>query len=394
MLLELRVTQKPFLICSGGTTSRCAWDGHLTLDLRNGFKDIYFDQSKNLVDVGTGLSTGKLIKELSRFQRSFPIGLSGKTGMGYILTGGISPLSRSQGLAIDQIKEIRGIWPTGERFLYKSPKKETPEKEKTIWKGLCGAAPFLGIITNLKLNTFPLEKLIIWEAKINAKELNILIQKAEKWPLKASLQWMWKEEIYALVIIKIDNITSVKVLNDLKSTFNSCTENIYTIPSLEKIPALDSLEKNIGIFDRLHYEVLGLLSPDWGKDSLEIIEIISSLMSKRPHPKCSIASQQLGGVSSKNIHPQTSFVHRKATWKPWITAVWPAGDLTSRKLSLKWAEDAWAALEPYCPWIHLAQMHQHLPWHQKEINSAFNEWLPKLKELKSEFDPNNSMPPL
>ena len=36
--------------------------------------------------------------------------------MGYILTGGISPLSRSKGLAIDQIIEIKGFWGNGKEF--------------------------------------------------------------------------------------------------------------------------------------------------------------------------------------------------------------------------------------------------------------------------------------
>lgn len=52
---------------------------------------------------------GKLCSFLEKHKRSFPIGLSGNTGMGYILTGGISPLSRSKGLAIDQIIEIKGF---------------------------------------------------------------------------------------------------------------------------------------------------------------------------------------------------------------------------------------------------------------------------------------------
>ena len=66
---------------------------------------------------------GDLSDFLFKHNRSFPIGLSGKTGMGYILTGGISPLSRSRGLAIDQIIEIKGFWGNGKKFHLSRPNK-------------------------------------------------------------------------------------------------------------------------------------------------------------------------------------------------------------------------------------------------------------------------------
>ena len=76
---------------------------------------------------------GELSDFLKEHKRSFPIGLSGKTGMGYILTGGISPLSRSRGLAIDQIMEIKGFWGNGKKFhfLSKARKFGAPADEKS-----------------------------------------------------------------------------------------------------------------------------------------------------------------------------------------------------------------------------------------------------------------------
>ena len=65
---------------------------------------------------------GDLSDFLKNHKRSFPIGLSGMTGMGYILTGGISPLSRSKGLAIDQIEKINGFWGNGKEFHLSRPK--------------------------------------------------------------------------------------------------------------------------------------------------------------------------------------------------------------------------------------------------------------------------------
>ena len=116
-----KIKPKPLMVCSGGTSSRCAAEGHWTLDLRKRYQQIDFNLANNTVEVGAGITMGSLQKELIRHEKSFPIGLSGIPGMGYILTGGISPLSRSQGLAIDQILEVNGIWANGEFFKISKP---------------------------------------------------------------------------------------------------------------------------------------------------------------------------------------------------------------------------------------------------------------------------------
>ena len=57
-------------------------------------------------------------------------------------------------------------------------------------------------------------------------------------------------------------------------------------------------------------------------------------------------------------------------------------------------KECWNNLEFICPGVHLAQIHPHLEWHEKEISSAFKDWLPKLQEIKAINDPRNLMPPL
>ena len=120
---------------------------------------------------------------------------------------------------------------------------------------------------------------------------------------------------------------------------------------------------------------------------------LKGLVNKRPNKSCYIASQQLGGLTHlKDI--DTSFIHRDAIWKPWIHGVWEAHDQAKKNKTIKWMEDCWTNLEFICPGVHLAQIHPHLPWHQKELSSAFKDWLPKLQEIKAINDPQNLMPPL
>ena len=81
-------------------------------------------------------------------------------------------------------------------------------------------------------------------------------------------------------------------------------------------------------------------------------------------------------------------------WKPWVTTVWPAGDRLTRDRSLLWLEEVWSLLEPICPWVHLAQLHHHLPFHQRELALAFGEHLEPLRTLKARLDPDGNLPSL
>ena len=90
-------------VCSGGTTSSCAKNGFSTLDLRKNHSKIHLDRESNLVTIGGGVIMGDLVNYLQKHNRSFPIGLSKLPGAGYILTGGVSPLSRTYGLSLIHI---------------------------------------------------------------------------------------------------------------------------------------------------------------------------------------------------------------------------------------------------------------------------------------------------
>ena len=94
-------------VCSGGTTSSCARDGLITLDLRKEYNQIHLEKERNLIKIGGGVIMKDLMNFLENHNKTFPIGLSKLPGAGYILTGGISPLSRRYGLAIDNIESIK-----------------------------------------------------------------------------------------------------------------------------------------------------------------------------------------------------------------------------------------------------------------------------------------------
>ncbi len=394
LLQQDRIFPKPLLVCSGGTSSRCTAKGHWTLDLRDKYRSIICYPKKNEVQIEAGVKMESLINLLTSKNKSFPIGLSGNTGVGYILSGGISPLSRKYGLAIDNLLEIKGVWANGERFQLAKPINTVIRKEQLEWKGLCGAASFLAIITSLKLRVQERNPILIWEETLNPYNLAEVIMSAEGWPNFGSLYWSWEEKIKVFGVFEIEDESTLNKINLILNSLPFASSNkTYIINNIGMIPPIKS-ENQINQELKKYSEVVGLLGKGWGEQAHQIIYKLEKLIKQRPDKNCSISSQQLGGHTAQIPKNETSFIHRESVWKPWITASWTPGDIKGKEKSLKWLENVWEFLEEVCPGVHLAQTHPHLPWHRKEMDAAFGNWIYKLKELKSSCDPKGILPPV
>ena len=95
---------------------------------------------------------GEVLEALLPHARTVAAGLSGLPGLGYVLTGGMGPLSRQVGLAVDQVLEIHGVWGDGSPFAL----SRAADAGSLEWRSLCGAAPFLGVVSALRMTTQPL----------------------------------------------------------------------------------------------------------------------------------------------------------------------------------------------------------------------------------------------
>jgi len=190
-------------VCSGGTTSSCAKNGFTTLDLRKNHSKIHLDIESNLVTIGGGVIMGDLVNHLQKHNRSFPIGLSKLPGAGYILTGGVSPLSRAYGLAIDNIESIKGFLGNG-TFISLKKNQINPE-EQLIWEAIKGAAPFFSIVTEIELKTIQSNSIKVIEGFVNLNELTEIIKLSEEFPENVSLQWIYAQKIYIYIFAELKN---------------------------------------------------------------------------------------------------------------------------------------------------------------------------------------------
>lgn len=381
------------MVCSGGTSSRCAADGLWTLDLRARHRQLVISEAGDEVEIGAGLSMAEVLEGLQTRGRSIPVGLSTLPGCGFVLTGGISPLSRSQGLAMDHIVGLRGVWGNGDCFELSAP--VSPHEEQQQWRGLLGAAPFLAIVTAIRLRTQELTPLVIWRSIGSAQQLSIAMEVSEQWNHSASLQWTWNERIELFIVCFANDAAAIKAVESLKTRLGHCPESSMTkVPGQHAQPPFGTLARSTALQGRIHTEIVSRLGPAWGQRWPALMAELEQLMRRRPHPGCQISAQQLGGKSSQVPVSRTSFLHRDAIWKPWFTATWSAGDAKGRDQALEWLWQTNNLVSDYCPGAHLAQIHPHLSCHKAELHDAFQDWLPGLNQLKTHHDPHGLLPPL
>ena len=386
-------TEEYICVCSGGTTSNCARNDFITLDLRKKFNLISYDKETEIVRVGGGVLMKDLLNNLNNHNRNFPIGLSNLPGMGYILTGGVSPLSRKHGLAIDKIVTLQGYLGNGKYFSLN--KNKLQKDEIKLWEAIRGAAPFLSVVTEIGLKTIKSSPISVLGGFLEEKELREVIKISESFPNNISLQWIFTDKIYIYIVAEINSETDKINFEKYLKVFAKFSELNHT--SYESFNLIKFFPSELELFElnyNFHSEVISLLGKDLKKNVNSFIEILSEINKNRPNRSCYVACQQLGGKTKFENDLPSFFVHRESSWKPWIFASWEKNNKVEKEISINWMIESWGKLKLFFPNIHLAQLHNHLNSHQEELNRAFDKKLDKLRILKNFCDPSGILPPL
>ena len=118
----------------------------VVIDMRDAFSYCSVDQETGVATVGMG----QTLKEVDTATHPWhiPMGVVSHTGTGLLLTGGVGYLTKAHGASSDNILEVTIVTSDGAVHVC------SPEQEADLFFAVRGAAPNLGIVTEIKVQAY------------------------------------------------------------------------------------------------------------------------------------------------------------------------------------------------------------------------------------------------
>ncbi|OAL04330.1 FAD-binding domain-containing protein [Phaeosphaeriaceae sp. SRC1lsM3a] len=156
MVLLSRLTQCPFAVKGGGHAAfsgASSIDDGITVSMEN-FKKVEVSKDKKTADIGPGNRWVDVYTALEKSSVGVVGGRMAPVGVpGLVLGGGISFFSNKLGWACDNVAEYEVVTASGIIV------HATPNSFSDLYWALRGGGNNFGIVTNFKLNAFPLGKM-------------------------------------------------------------------------------------------------------------------------------------------------------------------------------------------------------------------------------------------
>lgn len=118
----------------------------VVVDMRQGFDYASMDQDTGVATIGMGQSLAKLDERTDPWH--MPVGVVSHTGTGLLLTGGVGYLCKAHGTSADNILQVTIV--TSDGKVHVCSKEEEPD----LFFAVRGAAPNLGIVTEVKAQCY------------------------------------------------------------------------------------------------------------------------------------------------------------------------------------------------------------------------------------------------
>ncbi|MBD2655524.1 FAD-binding oxidoreductase [Synechocystis sp. FACHB-383] len=386
----------PISVRSGGHSPFCAANGSLMLDLAPGFNKVTVENHK--VRVQAGATMGQVLAALAPYDCMIPVGTYGTPGFGLLTMGGVGHLSRSLGLTIDAIEELKGVKPDGQPFTISAG-----SGDNQLWTLLRGAAIFLAVITEATLRTFPRQRLQVQRHIAELGQLEELLTIAESLPWGASCSFILgyppdnpKPVAMTYAVAPVEDTLATDRLSQLPSSWGNEAEGLEALPPFA-LPFQDGSHPIAPITlpprqHRLRTWVYSLSLPAGCGHAL--VEILQQAISQPPNSMCQIDLQHVGGVVNDVPALSTAYTGRNAEWSIVITGVWNPHEPQGAKHCRAWADKVLEALLPLANHYYVVQRHPATLIYEQELRLAYGPLLQPLKLRKQQWDPQGLLPQL
>jgi FAD/FMN-containing dehydrogenase len=360
-------------------------DGGLMIDLSR-MKGLRVDPVRRTAHAQPGLTGGEFDRETQAFGLATPLGFISTTGIaGLTLGGGYGWLSRSYGLASDNLRSVDLVTADGQ-FLTAS----ATEHPDLFW-GVRGGGGNFGIVTAFEYQLHPvgpvLGGVVIYPfAQARAvlqfhRDFTAMAPDALScWP---ALGTSPAGEPVALLRVCYHGplAEGERVLRPLRAFGSPLADHIgpMAYPALQRM-----YDAGVPHGIRAYYKSNFLTEL-----SDEAIDTMVAHCASRPSPQCGMAIPELGGAVSRVAPDETAFAHRHVHTDFIIAG--QCMDPAEAAACIQWAREFWEAMQPFSTGgVYVNYLGQEADEGAERVQAAYGPAkYARLVALKNQYDPTN-----
>ena len=366
-------------------------DGGLMIDL-SPMNSVRVDPDTRTARVEPGAVIGELDHETQSFGLVAPAGIVSTTGVaGLTLGGGWGWLSRTHGLAIDNLQSVDLVTAESE-LLHASENNH----EELFW-GIRGGGGNFGVVTSFEFQLqevgpevlagpifHPYEdaaELLRFHREFTADAPDELccyaaIMTAPEAPFLP--QEVHGTTVFAFVTCYSGDVEEGKAVVEPLREFGEPIADIVGVMPFTALQQLFDGEFEPGARNYWKSQLVDPL-PD------EAIETVVELGRSLPSPASQIVLEHLGGAISRVDPDATAYRHRDAAFSFNVFPRWD--DPEEDESHIAWAQEAINAIQPYATeGIAVNFMSQE---GEDRVKAAYGDNYDRLVELKNDYDPDN-----
>ncbi|MFE3293007.1 FAD-binding oxidoreductase [Rhodococcus sp. NPDC059234] len=357
-------------------------DGGLVVDVSR-MKGLAIDEGARTATVGTGLTQRETVAALGERGFVVPTGSEGGVGLGgVVLGGGFGLLTRSLGMACDNLLAAEVVVPDGacSAKVVEATGRSNPD---LLWACRGGGGGNFGIATSFTLTLHELRDVEFLIARWAGHEnLGALLRAWQRDAPVADERLTSALEVDAGAVeltallhggtrrLLVDELSTLLAIGAPEVTFvDGAWPAVYG--------SVDRGPQDVA-FWKFHSQFVTRSFPD------EAIDLVLRRMGDAPSPWSNFFCSSFGGAVRHAPPGGSAFSHREALFYCEPGAAW--NDPASNSTALGWAADFWRALRPYGDGAYV-----NVP------NAAASDWereyygshRARLRRIKAAFDPEN-----
>ncbi len=360
-------------------------EGGFVIDLSR-MTSVHVSAGKKSARVQAGATWAGVDRETHPFGLAVPGGSVAKVGVaGFTLGGGIGYLSRSYGLACDNLLSVDVVTAEGKLIT------ASPSEHAELFWGLRGGGGNFGVVTSFEFQLHDVKPMLGGMAVFPLKQGREVLEAYRKLTQTAPDGLC----AYAALVVHPEAGPVVAVAGCFNGNAVQGTELFAPVRALR--PMVDA-------FRPLNYvELQGMLDPgapagfyhSWRSSFMQSISdksiaVMLDQFALAPGLGCQVLIEQLGGAIARTGRDQSAYCHREAAFS--LLVMGAAADAVAHKSAASWATQTWEALRPlsaegvYVNYLsHGAQ--EATPERLRAVYDA--PTMKRLAALKHKYDPTN-----